>query len=55
MFSKFPTFLESFQGVCQNMFSKTHLMFTFSQNVSEDENRRGHANKKSGNNNKYKH
>ncbi len=44
MFSKFPTFLESFQQVFQNMFSKTHLMFTFSQNFSKNEMLRGYTN-----------
>ncbi len=53
MFSKFPTFLQSFQQVIQNMFSKTYLMFTFSKNsmftfsknFSKDEMLRGHADK----------
>ncbi len=43
MFSKFPTFLQSFQQVFQNMFSKTQVMFTFSQNFSKDEMLRGRA------------
>ncbi len=45
MFSKLSTFPLSFQQVFQNMFSKTHLMFTFSQNFSKDEMLKGHADK----------